>query len=163
MRLAIFYLLLIVAQGLLAVLFTPLPPPDLFLLAVLSFVWRLPPWQLVIVAYGVGLLQDLIGFGNLGVHALGLAGGVLLASVVRAQFNQTGPIERVLVIASGLIGKWAVFIGLLLWLSPGREPFSQAFRVMPIEALLTLVVGIWLLPYAEILMERSKVLRKELL
>ena len=163
MRLAIFYILLIVFQGLLAALFAPLPPPDLFLLAVLTLLWRLPPWQLVLVAYGVGLVQDMIGFGTLGLHGLGLAGAVLVASFVRAQFNQADLLERLLVIASALLGKWLVFTFLLLWLSGSAEPFSQVARVMPLESLFTLVVGLWLLPYAEILMERSRVLQKELL
>jgi rod shape-determining protein MreD len=163
MRLAIFYILLIVFQGLLAALFAPLPPPDLFLLAVLTLLWRLPPWQLVLVAYGVGLVQDMIGFGTLGLHGLGLAGAVLAASFVRAQFNQADLLERLLVIASALLGKWLVFTFMLLWLSGGGEPFGQVLRVMPLEALFTLVVGLWLLPYAEILMERSRILQKELL
>jgi rod shape-determining protein MreD len=163
MRLAIFYILLIVFQGLLAALFAPLPPPDLFLLAVLTLLWRLPPWQLVLVAYGVGLVQDMIGFGTLGLHGLGLAGAVLAASFVRAQFNQDDLLERLLVITSALLGKWLVFTFLLLWLSAGGEPIGQVLRVMPLEVLFTLAVGLWLLPYAAILMERSRILQKELL
>lgn len=163
MQLALFYLLLLVLQGFLAALIAPLPAPDLFLIAVLTLLWRIQPWQLVLVAYGVGLLQDLVGHGTLGMHGLGLAGGVLLASLVRAQLNQARFFERLLVILSGLLGKWLVFSALLVWLSGSVNPLSEVFRVAPVETALTVILGLWLLPYAETLMERTTLLRKELL
>jgi len=67
MRLLLFYLVLVIAQGFLAALMTPLPTPDLFMIAVLTLLWRIQPWQLVLLAYAVGLLQDLMGAGVLGV------------------------------------------------------------------------------------------------
>lgn len=163
MQLALFYLLLLVLQGFLAALIAPLPAPDLFLVAVLTLLWRIQPWQLVLVAYGIGLLQDVVGHGALGMHGLGLAGGVLLASLVRAQLNHAGFFERLLVILSGLAGKWLVFSALLVWLSGSVSPLAEVLRIAPVEAVLTLIVGAWLLPYAETLMERTALLRKELL
>jgi rod shape-determining protein MreD len=163
MQLALYYLLLLVLQGFLAALIAPLPAPDLFLIAVLTLLWRIQPWQLVLVAYGVGLLQDLVGHGTLGMHGLGLAGGVLLASLVRAQLNQARFFERLLVILSGLLGKWLVFSALLMWLSGSVNPLTEVFRVAPAETVFTVILGLWLLPYAETLMERTTLLRKELL
>lgn len=163
MRLIVFYLLLIAMQGFLATLIAPLPAPDLFLLGVLTLLWRLPPWQLVLIAYGVGVLQDVIGFGLIGMHGLGLAGAVLLASIVRAQLSQLGLLERALIIFSALVGKWLVFAGLLLWLSGSDNLLVELARVAPLEIVFTVVVGLWLLPFATLMMERSSVLRKELL
>lgn len=163
MRLIVFYLLLIAMQGFLATLIAPLPAPDLFLLGVLTLLWRLPPWQLVLIAYGVGVLQDVMGFGLIGMHGLGLAGAVLLASIVRAQLSQLGLLERALIIFSALVGKWLVFAGLLLWLSGSDNLLVELARVAPLEIVFTVVVGLWLLPFATLMMERSSVLRKELL
>ena len=39
-------------------------------------------WQLVLVGYGAGLVQDLVGSGVLGSHALALAAAALVASLV---------------------------------------------------------------------------------
>ena len=60
MRLVLFYLVLLVPQGFLSALLAPVPAPDLFLLAALTLLWRVQPWQLVLVAYGIGILQDML-------------------------------------------------------------------------------------------------------
>lgn len=163
MRLVLFYVLLLVAQGVVVILVAPLPAPDFFLLAVLSLLWRLPAWQLVIAGYGIGLLQDLMGYGELGFHALSLAGAALCASFVKAQLSQTGFFERVWLVVAALVGKWLVIIGLLLWLTRTGNPLLTISRVAPVEALFTLLLAMWLLPLAERLMEKSSLLRKELL
>ena len=136
MRLALLYALLLALQGFLGALMAPLSPPDLFLLGVLTLLWRVPAAPLVAIGYGVGLLQDLVGYGALGVHALGLAGGTLLASFVRAQVSQAGVLERFLVLVAALLGKWLVLTALLFWLG-GADPLAEALRVAPLEAAFT--------------------------
>lgn len=163
MQLVLFYLLLLVAQGTLAVLVAPLPAPDLFLIAMLTLLWRLPAWQMVLVGYGIGLLQDIVGHGNLGLHALGLAGGALLASLVKSLVSQAGFAERLLTALSALVGKWLVFAALLGWLGAGGNPLDTVLRVAPLEALFTMLLSMVVLPMAAWLMEQSSVLRKELL
>ncbi|MDZ7704088.1 MAG: rod shape-determining protein MreD [Trueperaceae bacterium] len=163
MQLVLFYLLLLVAQGTLAVLVAPLPAPDLFLIAMLTLLWRLPAWQMVLVGYGIGLLQDIVGHGNLGLHALGLAGGALLASFVKSLVSQAGFAERLLTALSALVGKWLVFAALLGWLGAGANPLDTVLRVAPLEALFTILLSMVVLPVAAWLMEQSSVLRKELL
>src|SRR5690606_194101 len=98
MRLVLFYLVLLVSQGFLSALLAPVPAPDLFLLAALTLLWRVQPWQLVLVAYVIGILQDVIGQGVLGMHAMALAGGALAATFVRAQLTNSGALERLLVV-----------------------------------------------------------------
>ncbi len=163
MRLVFFYLVLVVAQGFLSALLAPVPAPDLFLIAVLTLLWRIQPWQLVLVAYGVGLLQDIMGSGVLGMHALALAAAALVASVVRAQLTQSGLFERMLVVLAAVAAKWVVVGALLAWLSGAPEPLIRTVAVASIDAALTVAAGVVLLPWGAALLERSKILRKELL
>lgn len=163
MRLLLFYLVLIVAQGFLAALMRPVPTPDLFMIAVLTLLWRIRPWQLVLAAYGVGLLQDLMGAGVLGIHAFALAGAALAASIVRAQLTQSGLFERALIILSAEAGKWLVLTPLLLWLSGSAESLTRVGAVAAVESVLTVAAGLLLLPWGAALLERSRLLRRELL
>lgn len=163
MRLVIFYLLLVVGQGFLSALLSPLPGPDLFLLAVLTLVSRLAPWQLVAAAYGIGLVQDVIGGGVLGLHALGLSAAAMAALLVSAQLSQAGFLERLLKLSAAIGGKWIAMSALVLWLSGNLEAFGRLPVVALFDAGFTLIVGLWLLPWADALYERTAVLRKELL
>ncbi len=165
MRLISFYLVLLVAQGYLAALMAPAPPPDLFLIGVLTLLWRVQPWQLVLVGYGIGLLQDLMSLGNgaLGLHAFSLAAAALVASMVRAQLTQSGVFERMLVILTAEAGKWLALVPLLVWLSGTVESVTGVLAVASIEAALTVAAGALLLPWGTALLQRSRLLRKELL
>lgn len=163
MRLVLFYLVLLVSQGFISALLAPVPGPDLFLLAVLSLLWRIQPWQLVILAYAVGMLQDLVGQGVLGMHALALAGAALSASLVRAQLTNSGVLERMLVVFIAVLGKWAVIAVLMAWLTGGPISFSTVGAVAVVEGALTVAAGLLVLPWSAALLERSRVLQKELL
>ena len=163
MRLLFFYLVLVAAQGFLSALLSPLPPPDLFFLAVLTLLWRLSPWQLVAVGYGVGLLQDVFGHGVLGVHALALAAGALAAAGARAQLTGAGMFERMLVVTVGMAGKWVVMVAMLAWLSGTSILWADTAAVATIETLFTVALATLLLPWADALIERTAALRKGLL
>jgi len=163
MRLVLFYLVLLMMQGFLGALLSPLPAPDLFLLAVLTLLWRLQPWQLVLLGYGVGMLQDVMGHGVLGTHAFGLAGAALFASFIRAQLTQSGFFEQLLIVLAAIAGKWVVMVAMLSWLSRAPGAALAALPMVPVEAVFTLLVSIFLLPFAEILLQRVSLLRKELL
>lgn len=165
MRLLLYYLVLVVAQGFLAALMAPIPPPDLFLIGVLTLLWRIQPWQLVLVGYGAGFLQDLMGLGNgaLGLHAFSLASAALVASMIRAQLTQSGLFERMLVVLTAEAGKWLALLPLLAWLSGTVASVPGALGVAAIESALTVVFGLLLLPWGTALLRRSRMLRKELL
>lgn len=163
MRLVVFYLILLVAQGFLSALLAPVPAPDLFLLAVLTLLWRIQPWQLVLLAYGVGLLQDVVGSGVLGTHAFALAAGALVASLVRAQLSNTGVFECMLVVFVASAGKWAVIAGMVVWLSGTPIGLGRLGSVALVEATLTVAAGLLVLPWGAALLERSRILQKELL
>jgi len=162
-RLAIFYLVLVVAQGFAGALMAPVPPPDLFLVGVLTLLYRLPAWQLVLLGYGAGLVQDLIGHGALGVHALGLAAASLVASTVRSLLSQEGYLERTMAVLAAMLGKWAVVAVLLLWLSDGVVGWGSVAAVAALDAAFTVVAAAVLLPWGFALLARTKALRKELL
>jgi rod shape-determining protein MreD len=162
-RLVAFYLVLVGTQGFAGALMAPVPPPDLFLIGVLTLLYRLPAWQLVLLGYGAGLLQDVIGHGALGVHALGLAGAALVASTVRAQLSQEGYMERALAVLAAVAGKWAVMAVLLLWLSGGASAWGSFAAVAALDAALTVAASLFLLPWGFALLARTKALRKELL
>ena len=163
MRIAAFYLLLVAGQGLLSATFGTLPAPDLFLIAMLTLLGRIAPWQLVLAAYGVGLLQDLVGFGVLGLHAIGLAAAALAATVVRMQLSGTGLLERLLIVMAAQAGKWLVAALLLVWLSGTPEEPVTLLAVAVTETVLTAALALLLLPLADSLLKKSKLLRKELL
>lgn len=163
MRLLFFYLVLLVSQGLLSALFSPVPAPDLFLLAVLTLLWRIQPWQLVLIAYGVGMVHDLVGQGVLGMQALSLAAGVLLASFVRAQLTNSGVLERMLVVFIAVVGKWGVMTLIMAWLTGGPINLLGIAAVAVVEGTLTVAAGLLVLPWSAALLERSRVLQKELL
>jgi rod shape-determining protein MreD len=162
-QLILFYLILVIIQGGLAALLMPLPPPDLFLLGALTLLWRLPAWQIVLVAYGVGLLQDVMGHGALGFHAFGLAGAVLFGAAIASRLNQSGFAERLLIVTCAIIGKWLVLSMMLQWLGQTSDLWATVSRVAPFDALLTLLASMVLLPVAEWLIERNSTLKRELL
>ena len=163
MPLLLFYLVMLTTQCFLSALVEPLPPPDLFFIAVLTLLWRLAPWQVVAVAYGVGLVQDVFGHGVLGVHALALAAGALVAAGARAQLTGAGFLERMLVVVVGMAGKWVVMAAMVGWLSGTSILWEDLAAVATIETLFTVALAMLLLPWANALIERNATLRKGLL
>lgn len=161
MRIALFYLLLFLTQGLLSAAFGTLPAPDLFLIAILTLLGRVAPWQIVLIGYGVGLLQDVVGFGFLGLHAIGLAAAALAAVVVRMQLSASGLLERILIVLGAMTGKWLVAALLLSWLSGVQEVGEALLAVAISETVLTIAVALLILPWADALLKRMKMLGGE--
>ena|SRR5690554_6706912 len=163
MRLAAFYVLLLVFQGLLTAVMAPLPAPDLFLIAVLTLLPRMNPWQLVLAAYGIGLVQDLSGHGVIGMQALALAGGAMAAAAVTRLLSQSGVMERILVLLAGLTGKWLVMAGMLVWLTGSWSSLGTLPATLLFDSVFTLAAGIWLLGLAENLQPSPRGLGREVL
>lgn len=163
MRLAAFYIVLLVLQGLLTAVMAPLPAPDLFLIAVLTLLPRMNAWQLVLAAYGIGLIQDLSGHGVIGMHSLALAGGALAAALVSMLLSQSGVMERVLTLLAGLAGKWLVMAGMLVWISGTWSSLASLPLTMLFESVFTLALGVWLLGLAERLQPPPRGLNREVL
>ena len=154
MRLLFFYLVLLAFQGFISALIAPLPVPDLFLLMVLTPIRRLKAWQLILVAYGAGLLQDLIGNGVFGLHAFALATGVFFALMVKDHFSH-GLFSQVIIVLVALLGKWLAMIPMIFWLGSSPSTLHLLYRVIPYEFAFTVIAGIFVLPWAEALMQRA--------
>ena len=132
-------LLFFVLQGLLTPLFVPWPPPDLLLLAALLPLGRRPLWQVVGLAYLLGLAQDAAGGGTMGLHALALAAGVFVAGVVLPpglELGRAGLGWQLPALLGALTGKWVVLALLLGYLGQSAS-LASVLRVGPLEALLS--------------------------
>ncbi|GAA0520400.1 rod shape-determining protein MreD [Deinococcus depolymerans] len=117
-KLIVYAALLTAAQGILSRLSDAagIPAPDLFLLTGAALVWRLPPPWAVLAAYGVGLGQDLLGSGTLGLHAAGVAGGALFTLLVRRYVADSGLFQSLLTVLMAVLGEWFTFLILNYWL-----------------------------------------------
>jgi rod shape-determining protein MreD len=160
MRLFFFYFLLLLIQGFLGTLLAPWPAPDLFLLAMMTLIWRFQAWQLVLFGYGIGLLQDVIGHGEWGVHAFGLAGAALVTSLIKAQLSQRGLFTRSLLFLAAFVGKWLAITPLVLWQTGTMSSLEGILRVIPVELFFTLLAGLIVIPWGDALMERTLLVRR---
>ncbi|GHF30806.1 rod shape-determining protein MreD [Deinococcus metalli] len=138
--------LLIAAQGLLSRLTDAagLPAPDLFLLTGAGLAWRMRPAWALAAAYGVGLLQDVLGGGMLGLHAAGVAGGALLVLLVRRYFSNSGPVQALLTVVAAVAGEWLAFLALTYWLRSDLVTVPLLVRTVPVMFAGTLILsGVW--------------------
>ncbi|WP_229723475.1 rod shape-determining protein MreD [Deinococcus aerolatus] len=136
-RAVLYAALLIATQGLLSRLADAagVAAPDLFLLTAMALAWRLGPAPALAAAYGVGLGQDLLGGGVLGLHAAGLAGAVLLALLIRRYVADSGPLQVILSVVGAVVGEWLTFGLLAYWLRSD---------LITVRVLLTTVPGLLL-------------------
>nr|WP_221276898.1 Rod shape-determining protein MreD [Deinobacterium chartae] len=137
----LFFLAIIALQGALEVLLPRgISAPDLFLLTALILAARLPPTWGMLAAYGVGLTQDILGHGLLGLHAAALAGGTLLFYGVRQLLNSNTPLHEAAGIVVAVAGQWATFLILTYWLRSNLVTVSTLTLVLPLHLLLTLLI-----------------------
>lgn len=141
-RALVYFLLLIGLQGALSSLLTQVgvTPPDLFLLTGVAFALRLRALPALLAGYGVGLLQDVLGHGLLGLHAAGVAAGVLVLIGLRRFITDSGVFQSILTVVSGILGQWAAFLILTYWLRGGLVSVESLIHVLPWEAGLSLLV-----------------------
>lgn len=133
---------LIAVQGLLSRLAdgAGIPTPDLFLLTGAALAWRLPPTWALLGAYGVGLGQDLLGSGMVGLHASGVAGGALLVLLVRRYFADSGVVQATLTVLVAVVGEWLAFLILTYWLRSELVTVAMLTRTVPLVFLGTLLL-----------------------
>ncbi|UBV43556.1 rod shape-determining protein MreD [Deinococcus taeanensis] len=143
-RLALYLVLLVAAQGLLSRLADALgvPAPDLFLLTGVALASRSAPVPALVGAYGLGLLQDVLGGGVLGLHAAGVAGGALMALLVRRYLSDSGTLQALLSVLFGLLGEWLTFLILTYWLRTDLVTVDILRTVVPLLFVGTFVVSL---------------------
>ena len=139
-RLTLYFLFLIAFQGAVSALLPAnLGGPDLFLLTAVALALRLGPVPSLLVAYALGLVQDVLGHGYFGLHAAGLAGGVLLIHSLRGLLMSSPILREGLGLGLAIVGQWLSFLVLTYWLRDGLVTVSSLTGVLPLEALLTFV------------------------
>jgi rod shape-determining protein MreD len=141
-RQIVFVLVMIGVQGLFGVVLpTSVSPPDLFLLVALNLSARVPLFWGLVVGYGIGLLQDILGAGMLGFHAAGLMTGVLVSSVARRGLNAEPNINNATAALLAMMAKWFVFIALNYWTRQNAITVETLlYRFLP-EVVMTLLVS----------------------
>ena len=149
----IYALALLVLQSALSRLLGPLglAPPDLFLLTGVALARRLSPVPALLGAYGLGLAQDMLGAGALGVHAAALAGGALLVLLTRRVHTGSYWQQTLLSVVAAVLGQWLTFMLLTYWLRSELVTASSLVRVLPLSLLSTLVAAplwAWFSDYA---------------
>jgi hypothetical protein len=68
-----------------------------------------------------------------------------------------------LVVFIAVVGKWGVMTLILAWLTGGPVNLAGIAAVAVVEGTLTVAAGLVVLPWSAALLERSRVLQKELL
>ncbi|SDE54570.1 rod shape-determining protein MreD [Thermus arciformis] len=110
--------------------------PDLFLVLALGYAARRPFYLGLPVAFALGLLQDLLGYGLLGLHAVGL---VLAAYAFYAASRRLAP-EGYLPLLSAFLwaffAKWLGYFLVAYWLRLDLPPLL--LRDIFLEGLFTL-------------------------
>lgn len=146
-RFVLYFLILIALQGAIgALLPSSLGGPDLFLLTAVALALRLGPVPSLLLAYLLGLVQDVLGHGYFGLHAVGLAGGVLLIHGLRGLLMPSPLLREGMGLGMAILGQWLSFLVLTYWLRDGLVTVSSLTGVLPLEALLTLVAYALLRP-----------------
>ena len=142
LRIIVYFVLLIGLQGALSSLLTRagITPPNLFLLTGAACALRLRSVPALLAGYAVGLLQDVLGHGLLGLHAAGIAGGVLILIGLRRFITDSGVFQSILTVVSAILGQWAAFLILTYWLRGGLVTVDALEKVLPWELVLTLLV-----------------------
>jgi rod shape-determining protein MreD len=136
----LFFLVILAIQGPLRYLLPPgFGPPDLFLLASLVLAARVKPVWGLLAAYGLGLVQDLVGHGLLGLHAIGLAGAVLLYYGLQRWLGRHTLLQETLGLLAALLGQWGSYLIVAAWLRDGLITPHTLVTIFPLEVLATLI------------------------
>lgn len=142
MRILLYLLLIVGVQGALTRLLPAyVSPPDLFLLTAVALALRLRPFPALLLAYAIGLFQDLLGNGLLGLHAAGVAGGVLLLLGLRKFLSDRGLLQMVVTVVTAVAGQWLTFLILTYWLRDNLVTVNTLSRVLPSVLILTLLAA----------------------
>ena len=133
----VYLVLLLFLSGLLqALLPEGWPAPDLFLVYALWLAASRPPLLGLALAFLVGLLQDLLGFGLLGLHAVGLLLAAYAYYGAARYLDLRSPAGALAAFALAFLGKWFGYVLVAYWL---RLDLPALFPWLPLgEGLLSL-------------------------
>lgn len=141
MRPTLLILIVVILQG----AFIPLlglnsAAPDLFLLLALLLALRLPPLYGLLLAYGIGLGQDILGHGFLGLHAAGLGAAALLFYGWRQLLGGNNLWQVGLQTVASIVGQWLAFAIITYWLRNDLVTIDTLRTVFPLQLFATLLL-----------------------
>ncbi len=140
MRAVIFFALLIAIQGVLAALLPhSIVAPDLFLLAALAVSTRLRPSLGLLAAYGIGLIQDVIGAGWFGFHALAIASAIYASYGARRFFSGNSWLNQATIVLVAVAIKWITYLLFDYWTRAGLMTSTALVSAFLPELLTTLL------------------------
>ena len=139
MRILLYLLLIVGVQGALTRLLPEkVSPPDLFLLTGVALALRLRPLPALMAGYGIGLVQDILGHGLIGLHAAGVAAGVLFVLGLRKFLSDRGLLQTVVTVTAAVAGQWLAYLAITYWLRGGLVTVTTVSTVLPVVLVLTL-------------------------
>lgn len=130
-------LLTLFASGLLGALWPQgWMAPDLFLVLALGYARTWPYYLGLPAAFLLGLLQDLLGYGLLGVHAVGLSSASYAFYAASRRLAATESPGALLAFLWAFLAKWAGYFLVAYWLRLELPPLAPLDLL--VEGLLTL-------------------------
>lgn len=141
MRLSLLLLAVLILQGVFGAVLPAGFVPDLFMLTAIGLSARLGPTRGVAAGFLVGLVQDLTGFGALGVHALGIAFGVVAAHLTRNLISAEQRGYEVMVAVGAQAGKWLALGMMLVWTQAQVSAGRVILQIALPETLVTVLLA----------------------
>lgn len=146
MRIVLLIILAFILQSFISgLLGEALAPPDLIYLATLMSVTVVSPYAGLPLAFGIGLVQDLLSAGYPGLHAVGL----LFAAYAYYQLTRLVHWDelagQLVMLVGSFIAKWAGYLLIAFWLKLGPFNPLTLWPVMLSEMVLTLLLAPWVI------------------
>jgi len=137
MRLLLALLLTLFLSGLLSALWPQgLMAPDLFLVLALWYAQGSPAYLGLPVAFLLGLLQDLLGYGLVGLHGVGLLFAAYAYYAASRRLTSGEGLTALFIFSWAFLAKWLGYFLVAYWLRLELPPFVPLDLLL--EGLLTL-------------------------
>ena len=137
MRLLLGLLLTLFLSGLLSALWPQgLMAPDLFLVLALWYAQGSPAYLGLPVAFLLGLLQDLLGYGLVGLHGVGLLFAAYAYYAASRRLTSGEGLTVLFIFSWAFLAKWLGYFLVAYWLRLELPPFVPLDLLL--EGLLTL-------------------------
>lgn len=120
--------------------------PDLFLVLALGYARARPYYLGLPAAFLLGLLQDLLGFGLLGVHAIGLLGATYAFYAASRRLVAGESLGALFAFLWAFFAKWLGYFLVAYWLRLDLPPLAPLDLIL--EGLFTLPFALWALRLA---------------
>ncbi|MBF6595547.1 MAG: rod shape-determining protein MreD [Thermaceae bacterium] len=146
MRILLLVILAFIAQSFLSgLLGEVLSPPDLIYLATLIAIGSVSPYAGLPLAFGIGLVQDLLSAGYPGLHAVGLLFAAYAYYRLTRLVHWDELAGKIVVLVGSFLAKWLGYLLIAVWLKMGGFNPLTLWPVMVVEMVLTLLIAPWVI------------------